>query len=171
MGQSKYSLEFKKSCVEKILQDHLLVTALANELSLDRTMLHKWCRFYELHGTAGLQRRRNRLYDVKFKLKVLKTIATGKFSIKEAAVKFNIAAESSILNWQRDYGKSGILGLENKLRGRSKIMSDYKRKKRKSDQPLTREEELLLENERLRTKIAVLKKLDALILKRKKPKS
>lgn len=47
-------------------------------------------------------------------------------------------------------------------------MSDYKRKKRKSDKPLTREEELLLENERLRAEIAVLKKLDALILARKK---
>jgi transposase len=103
MGQSKYSLEFKKSCVDKILQDHLSVKALANELGLDRTMLYKWCRFYELHGTAGLQRRSNRLYDVKFKLKVLKTIATGKFSIKEAAVKFNIAAESNILNWQRNH--------------------------------------------------------------------
>ena len=50
-------------------------------------------------------------------------------------------------------------------------MSDYKRKKRKSDKPLTREKELLLENERLRAEIAVLKKLDALILARKKPKS
>ena len=171
MGQSKYSLEFKKSCVDKILQDHLSVKALADEFGLDRTMLQKWCRFYELHGTAGLQRRSNRLYDIKFKLKVLKTIETGKFSIKEAGVKFNIAAESSIINWQRDYEKNGILGLENKPQGRPRIMSDYKRKKRKSDKPLTREEELLLENERLRAEIAVLKKLDALILARKKPKS
>lgn len=104
-------------------------------------------------------------------MKVLASIREGKYSIKESAVKFNIAAESSIINWQRDYEKSGILGLENKPRGRPKMMNDYKRKKRKSDKPLTREEELLLENERLRAEIAVLKKLDALILARKKPKS
>lgn len=101
----------------------------------------------------------------------MEEIDSGRSSIKESALKFNIAAESSIINWQRNYEKFGILGLENKSRGRPKIMSDYKRKKKKSDKPLTREEELLLENERLRAEIAVLKKLDALILARKKPKS
>lgn len=101
MGISKYSLEFKKICVDKILQDHLSLKVLANELGLDRTMLRKWVRFYELHGTAGLQGKSNRLYDVKFKLKVLETIETCKLSIKEAAVRFNIAAESSIIKWQQ----------------------------------------------------------------------
>lgn len=74
------------------------------------------------------------------------------------------------MNWQRDYEKGGILGLENKPIGRPKIMSDYKRKKRKSDKPLTREEELLLENERLRAENDFLKKLDALTLKKNKQK-
>jgi transposase len=48
-------------------------------------------------------------------------------------------------------------------------MSDYKRKKRKSDKPLTREE-LLKENERLRCENELLKKLQALIQARKNPK-
>ena len=42
-------------------------------------------------------------------------------------------------------------------------MSDFKRKKRKSDKPLSREEELLLENESLRCENDLLKKLQALI--------
>ncbi|WP_446681951.1 helix-turn-helix domain-containing protein [Epilithonimonas hominis] len=134
-------------------------------------MVRRWVKFYELYGVAGLERSGNRKFSVEFKLKVLREIDSGRLSIKESALKFNIAAESSIINWQRNYEKFGILGLENKSRGRPKIMSDYKRKKRKSDKPLTREEELLLENERLRAEIAVLKKLDALILARKKPKS
>lgn len=41
-------------------------------------------------------------------------------------------------------------------------MIDYKRKKRKSDKPLTREEELLKEIERLRCEHDLLKKLQAL---------
>ena len=49
-------------------------------------------------------------------------------------------------------------------------MSDYQRKKKKSGKPLTREEELLLENERLRAEIDFLKKLDALIQARRNPK-
>ena len=42
-------------------------------------------------------------------------------------------------------------------------MDDIKRKIRKTDKPLTREEELLLENERLRCENDYLKKLQALI--------
>jgi transposase len=42
-------------------------------------------------------------------------------------------------------------------------MDTNKRKKRKSDKPLTREEELLLENEALRCENELLKKLQALI--------
>lgn len=74
------------------------------------------------------------------------------------------------MNWQHAYEKSGILGLENKPRGRPKIMSNNKGKKKKSDKFLTREQELLLENERLRAEIDYLKKLDALALASKKQK-
>ena len=50
----------------------------------------------------------------------------------------------------KDFTTFGIAGLQSKPKGRPKSMSDYKRKKRKTDKPLTREEELLLENESLR---------------------
>ena len=52
-------------------------------------------------------------------------------------------------------------------------MSNFKRTKRITDKPLTREEELLLENERLRCELDLLKKLQALIqaekTKKRKP--
>ena len=47
-------------------------------------------------------------------------------------------------------------------------MSDNKRKKRKSDKPLTREEELLLEIEALRCENELLKKLQAVIQAKEK---
>ena len=43
----------------------------------------------------------------------------------------------------KDFITFGIAGLQPKPKGRPKSMSDYKRKKRKTDKPLTREEELL----------------------------
>jgi len=49
-------------------------------------------------------------------------------------------------------------------------MSNFKRKKHKSDPPLTREEELTLENEALRCEIDFLKKLQALIQAEEKVK-
>ena len=170
MGESKYSLEFKVSCVEKIKKKDLSIHSLAQELGLDATVVRKWKRFYDLYGIEGLQRRSNRRYDVKFKLRVLETIKAQDLSLKQAAARFNIAAESSITNWRSAYEKSGILGLQNKPKGRPAIMSDYQRKKKKSGKPLTREEELLLENERLRAEIDFLKKLDALTLKKNKQK-
>lgn len=170
MGESKYSLEFKVSCVKKIKKNNLSIHSVAQEVGLDATVVRKWKRFYDLYGIEGLQRRSNRRYDVKFKLRVLETIKAQDLSLKQAAARFNIAAESSITNWRSAYEKSGILGLQNKPKGRPAIMSDYQRKKKKSGKPLTREEELLLENERLRAEIDFLKKLDALTLKNNKQK-
>jgi transposase len=49
-------------------------------------------------------------------------------------------------------------------------MNDFKRKKCKSDKPITTEEEQLKKNERLRCENVLLKKLDALIQARINPK-
>lgn len=78
-------------------------------------------------------------------------------------MKFNITSESVIIKWQRDFANFGIVGLEPKPKGRPKTMTNFKPKKRKSEKPLTREEELLQEIERLRCENALLKKLQALI--------
>ena len=61
-------------------------------------------------------------------------------------------------------------GLKPKPKVRAKSMDNFKRKKRKSDKPLTREEELLLENESLRCELEYLKKLQALIQAEEKAK-
>ena len=81
----------------------------------------------------------------------------------QAYVKFNIPTRSIIAKWQRDFTNFGVEALQSKPKGRPKSMDNFKRKKRKSDKPLTREEELLLENEALRCENALLKKLQALI--------
>lgn len=66
------------------------------------------------------------------------------------------------MNWHRNYKKDGVKGLNHKPRGKPKSMK-FKRAKKKSNKPLTREEELLLENESLRAELDLLKKLQALI--------
>jgi len=170
MGKSKYSLEFKTDCVVKVLQRHQSISVVAKELGISKSLVKQWIKYYVQHGSKGLLRIHNRVYEVKFKLKVLQSISEGHLSIKQACLNFNIGAESSILNWQHAYEKIGILGLENKPRGRPKIMSNNKDKKRKSEKVLTREEELLLENARLHAEIDYLKKLDALALASKKQK-
>lgn len=118
----------------------------------------------------GLLPRKNQTYTVDFKIKVLKSINKKSLSLRKTCLLFNIPTKSIIIKWQKDFTNFGLEGLQPKQRGRPLSMSDYKRKKRKSDKPLTREEELLKENERLRCENELLKKLQALIQARKNPK-
>ena len=94
--------------------------------------------------------RNNQSYNVDFKLRVLKCIESKKITLRATSIKFNIPDTAIIIKWKRDFANFGVNGLNPQTRGRPKAMSDFKGKKRKSDKPLTREEELLLENESLR---------------------
>ena len=92
----------------------------------------------------------------------MNTIEEKDISLIDACLIFNIPSQCTILNWQRKYAKEGLAGLKPKPKGRPRSMN-FKRKQRKTDKPLTREEELLLENESLRAENELLKKLQALI--------
>jgi transposase len=101
---------------------------------------------------------------------VLKVILKDSLSLRAASFKFNIPDTSIIVKWKKDFTNFGLAGLQPKTRGRPTSMDINKRKKRKSDKPLTREEELLLENEALRCENELLKKLQALIQAEEKAK-
>ena len=86
------------------------------------------------------------------KLKILKANDNEHVSLLQAYVKFKIQSRSVIVIWQRDFANFGVEGLQLKPKGSPKLMSYFKCK---SDIPLTRKEELLLENERLRCELWV----------------
>ena len=159
----KYDYAFKLKCVQSVLIERSSIELFSRENSIHKSIIHRWIILYNKFGESGLLPRINQIYSIEFKLKVLKTIAKKYLSLSEACLEFNIPSNSIIVKWQKDFANFGIEGLQPKPKGRQKSMSDYKRKKRKSDKPLTREEELLLENERLRCENEFLKKLQALI--------
>ena len=164
MGRKvKYSYDFKLRCVEQVLKKNHAVSTVSLLNGIHHTSLHSWVSFYEKHGKKGLLPRENQEYSLKFKLKVLESIVDDSLSLSQACLKFNIPTKSAIMNWQRNYKKLGITGLNNKPRGRPRSM-EFKRAKKKSNKPLTREDELLLENESLRAELDLLKKLQALVL-------
>ena len=166
----KYDYAFKLECVELVLKKHYSNLYVSKLKGLDESNIRNWVSSYKNHGEFGLIPRKNQSYSVDFKLKVLKTIKKETLSMKESCLRFNIPTKSIIIKWKKDFANFGLEGLKPKQRGRPISMSDYKRKKRKSDKPLTKEEELLKENERLRCENALLKKLDALIQARRNPK-
>ena len=162
----KYNYEFKLRCVEEVLKDHHSINSVAITNDIGKTSLGKWISFYQKYGNAGLLSRKNQNYSPDFKFKVLQAVEEESLSLAEACLKFNISSMSVINNWQRKYSKENILGLENKPKGRPKSMK-FKRAAKKSNKPLTREEELLLEIESLKCENELLKKFNALIQPKK----
>ncbi len=166
----KYDYAFKLECVELVTNKHYSCESVSNIKGLSESNIRKWVSFYREYGKVGLLPRKNQVYSIDFKIKVLRSIDKDLLSLREARLKFNIPTDSTIIKWQRDFANFGLEGLQAKPKGRPKSMSNFKRKKRKSDKPLTREEELLLENEALRCELDYLKKLQALIQAEEKAK-
>lgn len=103
-------------------------------------------------------------------MKVLQSIDEEFVSLNGTCLKFNIPTSSVFLKWKRDFANFNPEGLQPKQKSKAKSMSNIKRKKHKSDKPLTTEVELLLENEALRCELDYLKKLQALIYAEEKVK-
>lgn len=159
----KYDYAFKLECVKLVLEDHYSSRSVSKIKGPDESNIRKWVSFYREYGKVGLLPRKNQVYPVDFKIKVLNTVTKESLSLRQSCLKFNIPDASTIIKWQRDFTNFGLEGLQAKPKGRPQFMNNFKRKKRKSDKPLTREEELLLENEALRCELDFLKKLQALI--------
>ena len=169
--RKKYDFEFRLQCVEAVLKGDNSLKVIAKENGIEHSNLRLWVAFYEAYGEAGLKSRANRHYDVAFKLTVLKTIVAEELSLREACARFNISSESTIIKWRKGYELEGLSGLSSKPKGRPPNMKlPIKRKAKASSRPLTREEELLKENEYLRAENELLKKLQALAQTKKKQK-
>ena len=159
----KYDFAFKLECVELVLKQHYSTGYVSKLKDIEVSNIRKWVCFYKRYGKSGLLPRKNQSYSIEFKLNVLKSIQKESLSLRETSLKFNIPDIGIIVKWKKDFANFDLEELKSKPRGRPISMSDYKRKKRKSDKPLTREEELLKENEALRCENDYLKKLQALI--------
>jgi transposase len=167
----KFTSEFKLEQVLKYTNYHRSYGDISKEVGIDHSVLRRWVGLYKSKGILGLEKNKTKtVFSLDFKLKVVKDMQSNRTSFFDASLKYGVPI-SSIFKWEKDFANFGIEGLQTKPKGRPKIMSDYKRKKRKSDKPLTREEELLKENERLRCENELLKKLHALVQASKNQKS
>lgn len=159
----KYDYAFKLECVKLVIEKHHSYGVVSKQKGADKSNIRKWVGFYKQFGESGLIPRMRCSYSVDFKLEVLQSIDKEFLSLNETCLKFNIPTSSIFLKWKRDFANFGLEGLRLKAKDKTKSMSPIKRKKHKSDKPLSREEELLLENEALRCENELLKKLQALI--------
>ena len=169
--RNKYDYKFRLRCVEAVVKKGQSISEVATANSFDKSNLRLWLLFYERYGKEGLKARYKRHYEPSFKREVLETIDRESLSLRDGCVRFNIASESVIINWRNAYEINGEIGLNSKPKGRPpKMDKPIKRKQRKSSKPLTREEELLRENEFLKAQNELLKKLHALVQTEQKRK-
>jgi transposase len=158
----KYDCAFKLECVKLVVEQGYSCESISNKKNISESNIRRWVSFYREYGTVGLLPRKKRVYSIDFKQKVLLSIDKDLLSLREARLKFNIPSDSIIIRWKRDFANFGLEGLLPKPKGRPRSMN-FKRKKRTSDKPLTREEELLKELEYLRAENEILKKFNALV--------
>lgn len=169
--RNKYDYQFRLRCVEAVVIKGRSISRVAKERGLDNGNLRLWLLFYEKYGREGLKPRTKQHYEPCFKQKVLDTIDKEFLSLRSACVRFNIPSESVVISWRKAYELYGQLGLVSKPKGRPpKMDKPLKTKVRKSSKALTREEELLKENEYLKAQNELLKKLHALVQTEQKRK-
>ena len=160
----KYDLAFKLKCVKSVEEQCQSPTTVSQQFGVHLSQLRCWRENYQKLGIQGLISKKNNIYSATFKLKVIRTIERLGLSLSDAKFKFKIPEGSIIIAWQRKFATFGLDGLLPQRKGRPpKAMNTNKRKPRKSNKPLTREEELLIENEKLRCELAFIKKYNALI--------
>ena len=161
---SKYSNEFKLEVAKYCVDQYHGYSDAAKYFNIpSETTVLQWVRRYKEKGVAGLLKNKKSSYTGEFKQNVVEYMHINHLSATETAIKFNLANHARVLEWERIYYEEGPQALYKKCRGRSKNMGKNKLSKKN-------EEDLIEEVQRLRMENAYLKKLQALIQERTKPK-
>lgn len=127
---AKYSLEFKIKLIEEYKKGKNSITNIAKTNNITYSIFHEWINLYDKKGIEGLKRSRNKTtYNQDFKIKVVKEYLTTNTSYSDLAIKYGISSFSLITRWKLDYEKSGIMGLQDKKKGRPTLMLSNKPKK------------------------------------------
>ena len=162
---AKYETDFKLQLVQEYLSGRIGFKALSTRYGVSQTVLRGWVSRYQIHGEAGLSKKHEH-YSAAFKEMVLRHMHQDALSCTEVAALYNIrAGGGGVAVWERMYHQGGIAALHPKPRGRRPMPSTPK--PIPTTTTATTEartiEELLKENEYLRTEVAYLKKLDELV--------
>lgn len=150
---TKYSESLKLKVIDLYFNQQLSMTQISKSMNVGYSSVKDWIHIYDLHGAKGLQDKQNHtVYSVEFKVMVLNRVVQEKNSIKRTARIFNIQS-SMIYKWRRDFDKHGILGLENKSKGRPNTLPKKPVKKAAPKRELTENEQLKEENLKLKEEL------------------
>lgn len=145
-----------------LIDDGCSINHIHRTYGIDRNQLKVLRAKYLRDGVSALCRKKYIKADYELKKRTVLDIEENHLSLHEAELKHG-ASSSRIKVWLRLYRQEGLPALERtKKRGRTPGMGRPKKK----DKPLTELERLQKENQELKTEIALLKKVRALVEER-----
>lgn len=156
---TKNSLEKRIEAV-KAVEAGESINNIARRFQVDRTVLSVDVRLYREHGEKGLHSHTYG-WTAEQKHNVIEYMHKNHLSCRETGIKFGISGLSTVSKWEQRYLEHGIMGLEDKKKGRKPRVP-------KPKPPKTREEELLDRIQYLEAENEYLKKLSALVAEREK---
>lgn len=156
----RFTKEFKLECIRKYKIGERIDDPGGCKHKTFADTVRRWVRIYDSAGEAGLEHKKPKR-SWQDKMNMIQRVILGE-SICEVA--FSNGIQNDLLSkWYKIYENSGIDGLKLERRGRHARMA---KKPKVSNEPKTKEE-LEKELEYLRAENEYLKKLNALVLKRK----
>lgn len=160
---SKYSNELKLKVIKYCIDEHHAYRDAEKQFRINHEQIRKWIKKYQEHGVSGLLKNPKSSYSGEFKQTVVEYMHENHLSFSETAIHFNLAGSDRVAKWERIYYEEGPQRLFEERRGINKNMSLNSKKKKLSKKA---EEDLVVENERLRMENEYLKKLNALVQER-----
>ena len=146
----------------RLLEEGESFGSIHKEYGINEDLLKVLWKRYEKFGLKGLCKKGNIKADFALRKKIVLDIEENHLSLHAASLKYG-ASTQRIRFWLKMYRESGWVALENiKKRGRPPGMG----RPRKNSKPLTELERLQKENQELKTEIALLKKVRALVEER-----
>lgn len=160
---TKFSSEKKIEAIQ-LLEEGRAIRAVARALGVSPQVLRNWRYRKESGGYEQLLSTR-KYYTAEFKLSAIAYRRENDLSYSQAAADLGISGEGTLYAWEKVYRERGADGLQDTRKGRPPIMP---KQEKKSQQALTREQELEAEVAYLKMENAYLKKLKALVEGREK---
>jgi transposase-like protein len=162
------SKKYKKHAyADRLKYMHMLVDGYSikyihTHFGIDHRLLALLWERYQKEGPEALVKKVNTRTTASIKLKAIKDYEEKHLSLVEIMSKYDIS-ESALRCWVRKYHAGGIVALNADGRGRPPSMG---RPKKKTVEQMTELERLQKENQELKTELALLKKVRALVEER-----
>ena len=160
----KYSKEFKLECIQKYKNGDYIKDPPGVKHKQFHRQVARWSKIYDSLGEAGLEHGKPTL-DISQRIELIKRVEAGE---PYTSVAYSAGIyEDLLIKWHKIYQDKGIDGLKLLKRGRKSSMANKKKPKANKDPKDMTKEELLEALELAQIENEYLKKLSALVQKRK----